>query len=185
MNWTDPQWISAMATSAAAIFAAIAAFAAWKSSNKQAELVAVDVRPVLGLTEALIGLSENCYPINLYFTNYGKGAAWIRKVEVKEGDKPIETNIGVPLCVGPGTISNIQIMLPEQNKKYNLTVSLYYWDVNDSAHCTTLNGYFGWLRPQVNPIALWELNSEDIHHNINDVPKPPQVANQPGSKKLS
>lgn len=71
-----PQWLSALATAIAAIFTFRAASAAKKSADKQAELVSADIRPVLGLTNVSIDLlPKGYYPLHLYFTNHGKGAA--------------------------------------------------------------------------------------------------------------
>ena len=132
----------AIGTSAAALFAA---FAAWKSANKQAELLAVDIRPILGLSDSAISLGSGSYPILYYFTNYGKGAAWMRRIEVYEGNTPIETHIGTPICIGPGASSYIKVFLSERKKRYSLKIKVYYWDAGGDAHSTSISGDFGWM----------------------------------------
>lgn len=175
-----PQWISALATFVAALFTFKAASAAKKSADKQAELVAADIRPVLGLTDAAAGLDEKYYPISLYFTNHGKGAAWILTVKANEKEMPIEAHIGTPVCVGPDARGEIKLFLGEINKVYEIKICLYYWDINGDAHSTTIKGNFGWMQPRVGFYPLWTVNNEEIYHNIPGLMRPSKVQHKPG-----
>ncbi|MHB8918798.1 MAG: hypothetical protein ACYC4H_12300 [Desulfocucumaceae bacterium] len=185
MNWNEvkPEWISAFAATAAAMFAFIATLLAGKSIKQQSELVKASIRPVLGLTEAqaLPPRKDLGYPVHLCFTNYGQGAAWLLKVENKSGDIPIETHISTPVCTGPGSNVGVTVFLPQRDKDFNIDLAIFYWDVNDTAHCTTVKPVLAWVL-NVNPIEKWEIINERAFHEL-PYKRPTEVQHQPGQKK--
>lgn len=58
--------------------------AARETADKQAELVAATIRPVLGLKKSHALAFNNAlgYPVHLCFTNHGQGAAWFSKLKI-------------------------------------------------------------------------------------------------------
>lgn len=61
----------------------------------------------------------------MIFKNFGKGAAWVLKVENNiVGGGAIETHIGVPVCVGPGSTGRVTIFF-EGKIEYHIESILY------------------------------------------------------------
>lgn len=163
------RWTLKNAEFFAAVFTAITAIAAWKSATQNKMLVEAGVRPVLGFKEAVALPPENsCYPVHLYFTNHGKGAAWVLETHCweKESRKQLGAHVSTPVCIGPGeTTGGIKIWLPQENQQFQVLLDVYYWSIHESAHCTKLDAVLSW-KPVVNPIAEIFINSERIIHDI-------------------
>ena len=181
MNWgwfvEFREWITSLAIACAAVFAFLAARAARQSVTQQAKLVESAVNPILGLKQAWAGISVEeppGYPVHLYLTNYGQGAAWVLRVTASMGSYPVDAHVGTPLCVGPGCEAVIQVWLPEKDKEYSIAMNVYYWDVTNRAHCTTIKAEIGWWL-KVNSWATWRVSSEEVSHDLTDCPRPSDV----------
>lgn len=163
------RWTLKNAEFLSAVFTAIAAGAAWLSAKQNKMLIQAEVRPVLGFKEAVALPPENSgYPVHLYFTNHGKGAAWVLETHCweKGSKKQLRAHVSTPVCIGTGeTTGGIKIWLPQKQQQFQVILEVYYWSIHESAHCTKLDAVLSW-KSSVNPIAEIFINSEWVTHNI-------------------
>jgi hypothetical protein len=70
----------------------------------------------------------------LFFTNYGKGAALLRKPELTHPD--LKADIGIPITLGQGAETYITIYLPKTETAYETDLTLFYWNTVGVCYCT-------------------------------------------------
>lgn len=174
--------LGGLGAAVAAFMSVKSASLAKKSIDQQQEMMSASTNPVLGFKQILAFGSDNgTYPVHLFFTNHGQGAGWILKVECMRSDGQfVEAHVSNPVCIGPGeTSGGITVFLTEKEKPQKLELALYYWDIQNCAHRTTLNTDITW-KSTINPIPDMQVFSEQIDHKL-DIPRPTVIEHQSSS----
>jgi hypothetical protein len=134
--------LTAIATIVAAGGAAVSAFFSKKAADFSKLAIAEqkkESRPfmVIDHVEADHMKDGNLYPVNIYLTNIGKGAARVLVVDLN--DDTIRAGIEPPISVGPTGVTHVQILLPEKDVLKILALSVYYWDIDNCCYRTELS----------------------------------------------
>ena len=146
-------FLTSLASVAAAIFTALAARyskLAAESSEKAVDYskqaLAEQKSPFM-VIDHLEALNEDNskFPVLVYLTNIGKGAARIMVVNISNivfenllcGD--IRADIGTPISVAPSGRNHIKFWLPEKGKRVPVIFSVYYWDIDEICYRTKFN----------------------------------------------
>ncbi len=124
--------ISTIAALGSSVFAAVSAYLSRKSMIEQRK---VNLVPVLSIFSAkALKEDHGKYPIDVYFTNTGKGTANFMVVDADRKD--IQVNIGLPYSFGPDAKTNVRIFLNKKNTREYVNLALYYWDIDGNCYST-------------------------------------------------
>jgi hypothetical protein len=170
--------IPSIAALAAALAAMYAAYQSKRSVQEQAALRRAELQPVLGVTDVeptinfVVG--HRYYPALVHFTNLGKGSARVLVVESNRRD--IEVEIGSPISVGSNSSTAITLLLNTQNE--SMSMSLYYWDIEDHCYRTEVTLHLKLFFDDEEPIARWRADVDRTVTVKNKKP-PPKVLNWP------
>jgi hypothetical protein len=106
---------------------ALAAIAAAYSALQSKRAVELQSRPMLALDGVEFGTDEDGeHQFYLWLANLGPGPAQIQVVDL---DKRVDARLGVPLNIGSGGRSYVRVHCPDPHKRFEVRLSVYYWDV--------------------------------------------------------
>lgn len=133
-------FLTSLATVAAAIFTAVAAGYSKVAAESSRKALAEQKSPFM-VIDHLEAVNEDNgkFPVLVYLTNIGKGAARIMvvnisKIEFENND--IRADIGTPISVAPSGQNHVKFWLPEKGKEIPIIFSVYYWDIEGICYRT-------------------------------------------------